>query len=1267
MKTQRKIIIFLVITLGFFLLTIVTHQIISLHQKYLYFQNIRKSQETVVDNLFKYKETRLYQFTCDYAACGETIEFTKTNNKTWVNQNIKKIMPYYFVDYLWIYNFDKKFIYTTDSLSNNNNYLEPFPNFILTPLFQNTSETHFFVRYRNEIIELFGSTIHHTNDPDGRYGRFGYLFTGKIWSKKAIGELMVASGLDAKLELFPFAKKIPLNDRTVAEILHDLKNWKNEQVARITFIDKNPMLKNMHDIEFLSVTLFISILIISGFFIFTNRWINKPLAIISQTLDTGKIELLSPISNKHGEFSKIAEMIHNFFVQKSELESEMRKNRKTTQSLRESEEKYRTLLDLLPDPVFYHSGSNVIYANKATGNLLGYSDKELFENDLLSFIAPEYHKLVVQNSRLRMNDFSPDTYEIDLIHKNQNRKTVVVRAAKIHLNNQSTILVTLSDITERKQIETSLKRSEQLFRSYFELPLNGIAIISSTLCWQNVNEKLCEILGYPKEQLYKMTWIELTPIEDRTYEIQLLNKIYKGAINGKTYEKRFVLQTGKYIDVKVSIIAVPKNTNDIDYFVATIDNITESKKAQKALLESEEKFRHLFNSAVDVIYTISPEGKVLSLNPAFKNITGWEPEIFIGKTFTDLLHPDDLEEAIHIHMRIQEGYMPPIFTHRFLLKSGEYAVAEFSATPLIKDGTVYMTLGIARDITNRRKAEENLREAEERFRNLFNHAPIGIYRTSRQGKFIMLNPSLVTMLGYETAEHLFTKDVGFSYKRLLDRENFVNQFIDKSEIIGFEAEWKRADDSIIYVRENARAIRDENGDIIAFEGTVEDVTKTKETERQLRLLNAELQLKNEAILSQTELLEYSNRELEQLSIVASKTDNAVIIANEKGVIEWVNEGFNRLFGEFFTESIIEKGIDLTHTSFNPNISKVLAKSIEEKKSTNYITETVMPSGESIWLQTTLTPIFDLNNRLTKFIAIDTDVTKLKKAEQAILQNNEEIQTQRDEIEKKNKTLQLANSTINTINKNMTDSIVYAERIQKALLANESIFHEYFPDSFIIHKPKDIVSGDFYWITRKKNNILFAAIDCTGHGVPGAFMSIISNNLLNQAVNEKKIMQPAEILMYLSNGLNNTFHQSDELISVKDGMDLALCSFDTKTLTLQYAGVYNPLFILRDDEIIIYKADKHYLGEKYSGILRAYTNHEIQLQKDDSIYIFSDGFVDQFGGPFGRRFMSQQLKTALLEIKGLSMNLQKKYLEELFMWWKGRNSQIDDVLLIGIKV
>lgn len=292
-----------------------------------------------------------------------------------------------------------------------------------------------------------------------------------------------------------------------------------------------------------------------------------------------------------------------------------------------------------------------------------------------------------------------------------------------------------------------------------------------------------------------------------------------------------------------------------------------------------------------------------------------------------------------------------------------------------------------------------------------------------------------------------------------------------------------------------------------------------------------------------------------------------------------------------------------------------------------------------------------------------DITERLKLEMAIAQQNEIIKEK---------------------NKDITDSIEYSKRIQRSIFIEKGKLREYAPESFIYFKPKDLVSGDFYWFTNYEiksdlqaeggyeykagtNILVLAAVDCTGHGVPGAFMSIIGNALLNQTLNNLDVESAGHALDFVDKELKKSLNKSNDEVSIRDGMDMCLCCIDIQGMRMEYAGANNPLYIVRNKELIKLKADKQPITASIDSVAKPFTNNLFNLRKGDCIYLFTDGFADQFGGPKGKKFMYKPFGELLVSISDKNMDEQKTLLHNAFRAWRGDVQQVDDVLVIGIKI
>jgi PAS domain S-box-containing protein len=412
----------------------------------------------------------------------------------------------------------------------------------------------------------------------------------------------------------------------------------------------------------------------------------------------------------------------------------------------------------------------------------------------------------------------------------------------------------------------------------------------------------------------------------------------------------------------------------------------------------------------------------------------------------------------------------------------------------------------------------------------------------------------------------------------------------------------------------------------------------KKDNRRLALRNKQIAQQKEEIEVQRQHLEDINQELEKLSLIARQTDNGIRIMNEVGRITWVNEGYVKMHG-YTLEELQEIGrFDLLGEEANINIQQLVSVWYGDKKPISFESLVKNKWGNEMWVQSTLTPILDENQKIEKMIAIESDITRIKKAEQEIRTKNLDI----------------------------TASISYAKRIQEAMMTPFSILSAVYPDSFCFYQPKSIVSGDFYWMTNKHDRLIVACADSTGHGVPGAFMSLIGISFLNKIVNEKGFVSPAIILNRLRMNIISHLHQTNGENLAGDGMDISVISIDLKNNYLEFAGAMNPVIIMRNNDLIELKADRMPVGF-FDNEDRPFSSTSLNLQANDQIYLFTDGYYDQFGGKNGSKMKSQRFRDILLRCAFKSSEEQKMIIEDSFNAWKGEYPQVDDVLLMGIHI
>lgn len=280
-------------------------------------------------------------------------------------------------------------------------------------------------------------------------------------------------------------------------------------------------------------------------------------------------------------------------------------------------------------------------------------------------------------------------------------------------------------------------------------------------------------------------------------------------------------------------------------------------------------------------------------------------------------------------------------------------------------------------------------------------------------------------------------------------------------------------------------------------------------------------------------------------------------------------------------------------------------------------------------------------------------------ERKVEERTEEVVRQRDEIERQRLKLE-------DLYKDVTDSIRYAKRLQYSILPPTEVIRRVCPESFVLFKPKDIVSGDFYWFYETDGKSLVAAVDCTGHGVPGAFMSLVGANGLNAAVKEHRNTKPGMILNELNKFVNDSLNKGSEDNTIRDGMDLSFCTIDYTKMEVEFSGANNPLYLIRNNEVMIVKADKFAIGS-FEPESNSYETHIVPIQKGDVLYLFTDGYADQFGGDKGKKFLYKNFRDTLLNVHQKPMKEQHDFLKNQIETWQGTYEQVDDILVIGVRI
>lgn len=507
---------------------------------------------------------------------------------------------------------------------------------------------------------------------------------------------------------------------------------------------------------------------------------------------------------------------------------------------------------------------------------------------------------------------------------------------------------------------------------------------------------------------------------------------------------------------------------------------------------------------------------------------------------------------------------------------------------------------------------EEVNRTQKRMQLLLENASevITIYEEDESIRYI--SPSVETILGYGQKEMIGKSDIDKVHPDYRDsfRDLFKKMIAKPDERAMVQYEYKAKDGSYIWI-ESAGTNHMSNPAIHGFILNSRDITERRRAEQEQRMRS-----KMQAL---------------------SENSPDLITRLEGESISYINPVIEMYTGRgpssFLNKKVKEAELDAT-------VLEGWLKVVEQVNATNSTVSTEMDFPSEIGkrvMQINAIPEYDESEKLESVLVVSHDITDRKLIE----------------LEIQNK------------NKKINDSINYAKRIQNAILPNNKVISKALPDSFILYKPRDVVSGDFPWFVQIKDDIFIAAVDCTGHGVPGALLSLIGYFLLNDIVRSRKITEPGKILDLLDDGVTTTLRQ-DEDATTKDGMDIALCKINTTTREVEYAGAHRPLYIMKGGAMEEVKGNKFPIGGGIFKNQTNFTNTKIELKQGDSIYFSSDGFPDQFGGPEGRKFGPKRTREIIENVHKLPMPEAMNTFDTEWETWRGEHKQTDDVLLIGIK-
>ncbi len=662
----------------------------------------------------------------------------------------------------------------------------------------------------------------------------------------------------------------------------------------------------------------------------------------------------------------------------------------------------------------------------------------------------------------------------------------------------------------------------------------------------------------------------------------------------------------------------------------------------------------MINQAQDGLCLLSEQGKVLEVNAPFSEILGLAPQNVKGKDICTLFQGFDLNSLSFekdTEQILKLDFLKDQVWHQVQLKVTKTQLSSDFSVP------VYLISTYAQ--ATLKQVQPFLDKIKELFHRLFQKVDVGIRVCDAQGKIVFVNRKACQLFGYSEKEQLGQALSSFVHPQDLDLIKVKN-----TENIN----WLNPPAHLAY--QKLRYQTKQQGYLTVSASWYLIQGKQGQPFYQVEIFSPQSTLKIPS-------------DLDKLALVASNTQESVVITDKDGYTEWVNQGFTNLTGYTLKEMLGKKpghilqGPATKVESIQRITHKLQSKCPFSEDILNY-----KKTGEAYWIKMNITPILDKNGQIDRFIAIQSDITqqmeftqklreekhKTEELNRTVLNSMDQISKNFEEIYQQKQLLDTKNQEISIRNEQITQSIRYAQRIQMAILPRTEQLHMHFEESFVFYQPRDIVSGDFYWFAEIGACKILILADCTGHGVPGAFMTILGDALLNDIVKGDQITLPDQILYHLDEQLKTKFRSelnADE--GLDDGMDMAVVCIYPERQEIMFAGAKQSIYLAHENQLERYQGAKFPVGSFQYKVPKVFKSQTITYQPGDQIYLCSDGFQDQFGGPNNSKFLKRRFCNLLRHISHLPMKQQQPKLEKAFWAWKADYPQTDDVLVIGCQL
>ncbi len=731
------------------------------------------------------------------------------------------------------------------------------------------------------------------------------------------------------------------------------------------------------------------------------------------------------------------------------------------------------------------------------------------------------------------------------------------------------------------------------------------------------NSVMCELFGFGKKEAIGMNIRELYALESESREVEREIKS-QNSFKGEVVNRR---KDGTNF---ISYLSANSVFNDEGVVVGTM-GISRDITSEK---QSQEQYQHIINNATDIIYMTDIQGNITYVNTSAGSVLGYSEQEFNNMSFLELIHPEYIDQVEKFYNDQFKSKQSESYLECKMLKKngeeiwiGQNVRASFSP---IDPNRITGFFGILRNLDEIKKVEFELQESEAKYRELFDNSKDLIQSIDANGNFLYVNPAWKQTMGYSDLEvkklNLFDlldeESQDYCEKLFTDilKIGDVDENDEHEHLFKMRTKLKE-----VVVLKGTISVRFKQGQVQSLQTFLRDVTDHHAIELALKKSEENFQLIGKSLNDVVFLYNVADSTYD---FISPKCEDVLGAAPE-----FFFKGGN------YAETFVHPDDREALLFMNQRVRLGQKGQIEYRRMTN--------DDDFKWVEEKWFPIKDRLGNVVSISGICRDVTDMKAAYDTIFVQNREI----------------------------SQSILYAKNIQLSTLPTAEEVNAILPDSFVFYKAKDILSGDLYLVDKvvHHDGRKWPAVvvgDCTGHGVPGGLLSLLCSGLLTESLNSPRISSPAQALDFVRDKLIRLF-RSNPSKYILDGMDAAFCVMNYSDMEMYFAGANLACYLVRNNEVIEYRGDKQPIG--YSSSMAPFVHFTIEIEKDDAVYLTTDGYFDQFGGGNNKKFLRKRFTSLLTEIAHLSMKEQGIVIEKAFLDWKGRGEQTDDIAMIGWKI